>query len=52
MRTGYRNGYKARQLHTRVGTLTVQVPQDRDGTFSTQLFAPRPAVLTRRQLHG
>jgi putative transposase len=37
--TGYRNGYKPRQLHTRVGTLTLQVPQDRDGTFSTQLFA-------------
>ncbi len=38
-RMGYRNGYKPRQLNTRVGTLTLQVPQDRDGTFSTQLFA-------------
>jgi len=38
-RTGYRNGYKPRQLNTRVGPLTLQVPQDRDGTFSTQLFA-------------
>ncbi len=38
-RRGYRNGYKLRQLNTRVGTLTLQVPQDRDGTFSTQLFA-------------
>ncbi len=38
-RRGYRNGYKPRQLKTRVGTLTLQVPQDRDGTFSTQLFA-------------
>jgi putative transposase len=38
-RTGYRNGYKPRQLNTRVGTLILQVPQDRDGTFSTQLFA-------------
>src|SRR4051794_33302246 len=38
-RTGYRNGYKPRQLNTRLGTLTLQVPQDRDGTFSTQLFA-------------
>jgi transposase-like protein len=26
-------------LHTRVGTLTLRVPQDRDGPFSTQLFA-------------
>ena len=38
-RRGYRNGYKPRQLNTRVGTLTLQVPQDREGTFSTQLFA-------------
>jgi putative transposase len=38
-RTGQRNGYKPRQLHTRVGTLTLMVPQDRAGTFSTQLFA-------------
>ena len=38
-RQGHRNGYKPRQLHTRVGTLTLRVPQDRDGTFSTQLFA-------------
>jgi putative transposase len=39
MRTGQRNGYKPRQLHTRVGTLNLLVPQDRAGTFSTQLFA-------------
>ncbi len=38
-RQGHRNGYKPRQLHTRVGTLTLRVPQDREGTFSTQLFA-------------
>jgi putative transposase len=38
-RRGYRNGYKPRQINTRIGTLTLQVPQDRDGTFSTQLFA-------------
>lgn len=38
-RRGYRNGYKPRTLNTRVGTLTLQVPQDRDGTFSTHLFA-------------
>ena len=38
-RRGYRNGYKPRQLNTRVGTLSLQLPQDRDGTFSTQLFA-------------
>lgn len=38
-RTGQRNGYKPRQLQTRVGTLTLMVPQDRAGTFSTQVFA-------------
>ena len=39
VRQGHRNGYKPRQLHTRVGTLTLRVPQDRGRTFSTQLFA-------------
>ena len=38
-RRGYRNGHKARTLTTRVGTLELRVPQDRDGTFSTELFA-------------
>lgn len=38
-RTGHRNGYKPRTLHTRVGTLTLLVPQDREGTFSTALFS-------------
>ncbi len=38
-RMGHRNGYKPRELRTRVGTLYLLVPQDREGTFSTQLFA-------------
>lgn len=38
-RRGYRNGAKPRTLTTRVGTLELAVPQDRDGTFSTELFA-------------
>ena len=38
-RTGQRNGYKPRTLRTRVGTLNLLVPQDREGTFSTRLFA-------------
>jgi len=37
-RRAYRNGYKPRQLTTRVGTLTLRVPQARDGSFSTDLF--------------
>ena len=38
-RTGQRNGHKPRTLRTRVGTLNLAVPQDRQGTFSTRLFA-------------
>lgn len=38
-RRGQRNGYKPRTLRTRVGTLNLLVPQDREGTFSTSLFA-------------
>jgi putative transposase len=38
-RTGYRNGHRPRTLTTRVGTIELRVPQDRDGTFSTELFA-------------
>ncbi len=37
-RLGYRSGYYSRNLVTRVGTLELRVPQDRDGRFSTQLF--------------
>jgi putative transposase len=38
-RKGHRNGYKPRTLRTRVGSLNLLVPQDREGTFSTRLFA-------------
>ena len=37
-RQGYRSGYYARSLTTRVGTLELRVPRDRAGLFSTQLF--------------
>jgi len=37
-REGYRNGYRARPLYTRVGTITLRVPQTRDGSFSTKIF--------------
>lgn len=37
-RRTYRNGYRPRRLTTRVGTLTLRVPQSRDGAFSTELF--------------
>jgi putative transposase len=38
-RQGYRNGIRPRQLTTRVGRLTLRVPQVRDGHFSPELFA-------------
>ena len=37
-RTAYRNGFRDRQLTTRVGTLTLHVPRHRNGDFSTELF--------------
>ena len=41
-RRSLRNGYKSRQLYTRVGTLNLRVPQTRDGEFY-------PAILERYQ---
>jgi len=38
-RHGYRSGYYRRGLVTRVGKLELRVPQDRQGRFSTELFA-------------
>ena len=37
-RQGYRNGYRPRTLFTRVGPVTLQIPQTRDGSFSTDIF--------------
>ena len=37
-RRGYRNGSYERQLTTRVGTIELEVPRDREGTFQTALF--------------
>lgn len=38
LRQGQRNGSYARELFTRVGTLVLRVPRDRDGLFNTDLF--------------
>jgi putative transposase len=38
-RKGHRNGHKPRTLRTRVGTLSLLLPQEREGTFSTRLFS-------------
>jgi len=55
-RTGHRNGYKPRMLKTRVGTLNLLVPQDREGNFSTDLFnryqrSEKALVLTLMEMY-
>ena len=37
-RRGYRSGYYNRQYVTRVGSIELQIPRDREGKFSTELF--------------
>ena len=37
-RQAYRNGYRTRTLYTRVGPLSLRVPQTRNGEFSTDIF--------------
>src|ERR1043165_3549604 len=37
-RSGYRSGYYTRGLITRIGKLELEVPQDRKGQFSTDVF--------------
>ncbi len=37
-RQGYRNGVRPRTLYTRVGPVTLQVPQTRDGSFPPEMF--------------
>jgi transposase-like protein len=54
-RTGYRNGYRERQLTTRVGTLLLRVPETRDGSFLTDLFrryqrSEQPLVLALMEM--
>ncbi len=55
-RSGHRNGYKPRALRTRVGTLNLLVPQDREGNFSTELFnryqrSEKALVLTLMEMY-
>ena len=37
-RCGHRNGCRESNLHTRVGTLELRVPRDREGNFSSEIF--------------
>src|SRR6266513_339088 len=40
-RSGYRNGYRERPWDTRVGSIELQVPRARDGSFFPSLLEPR-----------
>jgi putative transposase len=40
-RSGYRNGTRERTWDTRVGTIELQVPRVRDGSFFPSLLEPR-----------
>lgn len=37
-RRGWRNGSQRRRLHTRVGTIELRIPKDREGRFQPSLF--------------
>ena len=47
-RQTYRNGYRERPLHTRLGTLELQVPKLRQGSYFPSFLEPRR--LTERAL--
>jgi putative transposase len=43
-RTTYRNGYRNRQWDTRVGTIPLEIPRIRDGSYFPSLLEPRRRV--------
>lgn len=54
-RRGYRNGRRPRTLKTRVGSVELRVPRDREGRFQTELFeryqrSERALVLTLQEM--
>lgn len=54
-RKGYRNGRRLRTLKTRVGSVELLVPRDREGRFQTELFeryqrSEKALVLTLQQM--
>ena len=58
-RTGQRNGYRERRWDTRVGTVDLQVPRVRDGSYFPALLEPRRraeralvAVVQEAYVHG
>jgi putative transposase len=58
-RTTYRNGYRDREWDTRVGTLELQIPKLRQGTYFPSLLEPRRrherallSVVQEAYIHG
>lgn len=58
-RQGFRNGYRERQWDTRAGTIALQVPRVRDGSYYPSLLEPRRraekalvAVVQEAYVHG
>jgi putative transposase len=58
-RTAYRNGYRTRTWDTRVGTIELQIPKVRPGTYFPSLLQPRRraeyallAVVQEAYVHG
>ena len=43
-RTTYRNGYRTRTWNTRVGTIELQIPKLRSGTYFPSLLQPRRRI--------
>ena len=38
----YRNGYKPKQVHTSYGSMSIDVPQDRQSSFAPKIVRKRP----------
>jgi putative transposase len=58
-RTTYRNGYRDREWDTRVGTVDLQIPKLREGTYFPSLLEPRRrherallSVIREAYIHG
>jgi hypothetical protein len=51
-RSGYRNGYRERPWDTRVGSIELQVPRMRDGSFFPSRFSDPPVSRSDQTASG
>jgi transposase-like protein len=49
-RVTYRNGYRERQLDTRVGSVSLEIPRLREGSYFPSLLEPRRKVEQAKRL--